>query len=69
MKTFIILFAIAISLPSEAQRVKENVRQKVEIVQVNEPVEEVKEEVKEEVQSPGRKRDKIEKAVDAMRKR
>ena len=31
MRTFVILFAIAISLPSEAQRVKENVQQKVEI--------------------------------------
>lgn len=31
MKTFIVLFVIAISLPSEAQRVKENVRQRVEI--------------------------------------
>jgi hypothetical protein len=31
MRTFLILFAIAISLPTEAQRVKENVQQKVVI--------------------------------------
>ena len=33
MKTFLVLFAIASSLPAEAQRVKENIRQKVEIVE------------------------------------
>ena len=32
MKTFLVLFIIAASLPAEAQRVKENIRQKVEIV-------------------------------------
>lgn len=69
MKTFVILFAIAISLPSEAQRVKENVKQRVEIAQVNdEPVEEVKE-AKEESRDDGKKKDKVEKAVDALRKR
>jgi hypothetical protein len=31
MRTFVILFAIAICLPAEAQRVKENVQQKVAI--------------------------------------
>lgn len=31
MRTFVILFAIAISLPTEAQRVRENVQQKVAI--------------------------------------
>ncbi|MBA2404730.1 MAG: hypothetical protein H0V66_08155 [Bdellovibrionales bacterium] len=35
MKTFLILFAIAVSLPADAQRVKENVRQRVEIVDVD----------------------------------
>lgn len=32
MKTFLVLFVIAASLPADAQRVKENIRQKVEIV-------------------------------------
>lgn len=32
MKTFLLLFVIAASLPADAQRVKENIRQKVEIV-------------------------------------
>lgn len=32
MKTFLFLFVIAASLPADAQRVKENIRQKVEIV-------------------------------------
>jgi hypothetical protein len=31
MRTFVILFAIAICLPAEAQRVKENVQQKIVI--------------------------------------
>lgn len=31
MRTFVILFAIAIALPANAQRVKENVQQKVAI--------------------------------------
>lgn len=65
MKTFVILFAIAISLPSEAQRVKENVRQRVEIRENNSAeVEELKEEVK---QAP-KKREKVEKVQDALRK-
>jgi hypothetical protein len=32
MKTFLVLFIIAASLPADAQRVKENIRQKVVIV-------------------------------------
>jgi hypothetical protein len=32
MKTFLVLFVIAASLPADAQRVKENIRQKVDIV-------------------------------------
>lgn len=69
MKTFLILFAIAISLPTEAQRVRENVKQRVEIVENNGPIAEVDEdEVK--VQVPKEKaKEKVEKAVDALRKR
>lgn len=33
MKTFVVLFIIAASLPADAQRVKENVRQYTEIVE------------------------------------
>lgn len=66
MKTFVIIFAIAISLPTEAQRVKENIRQRLEIVDVNQaPVEDAKEEVKEEPKKKGG----VEKAEDALRKR
>lgn len=69
MKTFVILFAIAISLPSEAQRVKENVRQRVEIVDNSSvEVEELKED-KGEGKAEPKKREKVEKALDALRKR
>lgn len=33
MKTFIVLFIIAASLPADAQRVKENIRQRSGIIQ------------------------------------
>jgi hypothetical protein len=69
MKTFLVLFAIAVSLPTEAQRVKENVRQRVEIVDLSarEPASAVVEDVKENPKD--RKQDKLEAAADAPRKR
>jgi hypothetical protein len=33
MKTFLVLFVIAVSLPVEAQQVRENVKQRVEITE------------------------------------
>jgi hypothetical protein len=64
MKTFLVLFAIAISLPTEAQRVKENVRQRVEIVDISAvdpeaPAVEVKDD---------KKKVRVEKVIDAVRK-
>lgn len=69
MKTFLILFAIAVSLPTEAQRVRENVKQRVEIVENNSQV--IEDEVEEvKVQAPKEKgKEKVEKTVDALRKR
>ncbi len=69
MKTFLILFAIAVSLPTEAQRVRENVKQRVEIVENNSQV--IEDEVEEvKVQAPKEKgKEKVEKALDALRKR
>jgi hypothetical protein len=64
MKTFLVLFAIAISLPTEAQRVKENVRQRFEIVDISAvdpeaPAVEVKDD---------KKKVRVEKVIDAVRK-
>ncbi len=68
MKTFLVLFAIAISLPTEAQRVKENVRQRVEIVD-NSAVEEPDAPVVAEKGNPrDKKKDKVDKIIDAVRK-
>ena len=69
MKTFLVLFAIAVSLPTEAQRVKENVRQRYEIVDVSasEVVEVV--DVSEKDNSNNKKKEQVEKIFDATRKR
>lgn len=64
MKTFVILFAIAISLPSEAQRVRENVKQRAEIISSDvQVVEEVKQEPVK-----GKGQDKVKNDDNAKRK-
>lgn len=69
MKTFVVLFMIAVSLPSEAQRVKENVRQRVEIVDHSQ-VAEVPEVVAEDKGAGNsKKRGKLEESNDASRKK
>ena len=69
MKTFLVLFAIAVSFPTEAQRVKENVRQRSEIVDVS--ASEVAEvvDVSEKDNSNNKKKEQVEKIFDASRKR
>lgn len=64
MKTFIVLFVIAVSMPAEAQRVKENVKQRVEIVeeQASPEVEEPKENSEE------KPRGKRQKALEELKK-
>jgi hypothetical protein len=65
MKTFVVLFIIAASMPADAQRVKENVRQYTEIIEQESgsvPVEEV---VVEPVLP---KKGKAKKAPDALPK-
>jgi hypothetical protein len=39
MKTFIVLFIIAASLPADAQRVRENIRQRTDLAGIAQPVE------------------------------
>lgn len=67
MKTFFVLFVIAVSLPAEAQRVKENVRQRIEIIDESSviqeaPVADVKADPKDI------KKIKVDKPIDATRK-
>lgn len=58
MKTFVVLFIIAASLPADAQRVKKNVRQYTEIVEQDvgpAPAEEPKAEPAEPKKGKGKK--------------
>ncbi len=63
MKTFVVLFIIAASLPAEAQRVKENVRQYTEIIEQSSSPAPVEEPVVEPVLPKKGKAKKIPDAV------
>lgn len=56
MKTFIVLFIIAASLPADAQRVRENIRQKAVITGVSQPVEKTSESKKAVTENHNAKR-------------
>lgn len=60
MKTFLVLFIIAASLPADAQRVRENIRQKVEIAQEKDGIraKKIKSKAAQEIRKEGQSKKK-----------